>query len=87
MMMGSLRKILAQVGTFDPTAVAKVRQRAQQGSLRIQATMASLIIVSSPALLPRAPQLHQGRVAEVLGRGAEDNPFYAGRAARAKATS
>ena len=61
---------------------------AQQGSLRIQATMASLIIVSSPVLLPRALlKLYRGSVAEVLGRGAENNLLYTGRAARAQATS
>ena len=51
---------------------------AQQGSLRIQATLASLTNASSPALLPRAPQLYLSSVAEVPGRGAEDNPLYAG---------
>ena len=50
-------------------------------------TSGGVINASSPFLLPRAPQLHRGSVAEVLGRGAEDNPLYAGRAARAKATS
>ena len=59
---------------------------AKQASLRTQTILASLINVSSHVLLPRASQLYRGSVAEVLGRGAEGNPLYAGRAARAKAT-
>ena len=59
---------------------------AKQASLRTQTILASLINVSSHVLLPRASQLYRGSVAEVLGRSAEVNPLYAGRAARAKAT-
>ena len=57
-----------------------------QASLRTKTTLASLTNVSSPVLLPRASKLYQSSVAEVLGRGAENNLLYAGRAARANAT-